>query len=104
MSRSKSPRPPSLKPALSRGSLQASSDATRLSVAKGFYRLPAGSHQPARIDDPQLHVVRLVQREDDSQRLIKLLVGCRRIVSHHTQPPHSARTTTPDAHAMAIPR
>jgi putative transposase len=44
-SRSKSPRPRSLKPALSRGSLQASSDATRLSVAKGFYRLSAGSHQ-----------------------------------------------------------
>ena len=32
-------RPPSLKPALSRDRLQASSDATRLSVAKRFYRL-----------------------------------------------------------------
>src|SRR5580658_1490117 len=44
--RLRSQRPPSLEPALSRSRLQTASAATRLSVAQGFYRLSAGSHQP----------------------------------------------------------
>jgi hypothetical protein len=44
-SRSRLQRPPSLEPALSRSRLQTASAATRLSVARGFYRLSAGSHQ-----------------------------------------------------------